>query len=121
MVDWLASELYLFSDHWCFPRAWLWKDARHFITSAPFWPDHQTRLSIAEKAGGIRSIHPQSPFGLGKVAPVTLEHHKFLVASRQERETLVAKYNHISPGAGMPEFYLPEDRPMTLGELRESK
>jgi hypothetical protein len=118
MAAWLIARSYTTSDHWCFPRAWLWGDERHRLVNAPFWPDHQTRLSVRAKAGGIRSIHPQSPFGMGRVAPVAIEHHKFLLQSRELREALVLAYDRIQPGAGMREFYIPEERPMTVDTWR---
>ena len=118
MMEWLIARSYTSSDHWCFSRAWLWTDEKHRLVNAPFWPDHQTRLSVRAKAGGIRSIHPQSPFGMGRIAPVAIEHHKFLLQSREMREAVVKAYNQIQPGAGMREFYIPEERPMTVDTWR---
>lgn len=112
MEKWLALEEWKTADHWCFPRAYLWGDTRHYLTAGHFWPDFQTRLSIKAKAGGRGGhVHALSPFGMGTAAPCAIEHHKFLVTSREEREDLVRHYDRVQAGAGsgFRVFYLPED------------
>lgn len=112
MRDWLARrENWEVSDHWAFPRANLWPTARSVIATEPLWPDLQTRLSIREKAAGRRTVHAGSPFGTGTVAPVAIEHHKFLVRSYEQRAAILARYEKIQPGAGSDHyraFSLPE-------------
>jgi len=110
---WLGGERYRVSDHWKFPRAYMWGDDAHFLDAAPFWPDWQTRLSVRAKAGGRTMVHAGSPFGGGTEAPVAIEHYKFLVQSLAEREALVAHYDSIQPGAGtrFRSFYIPEEAP----------
>ncbi len=111
MVRWLRDERYLAADHWKFSRAHLWRDTGHLILSNQLWPDLQTRLSMAAKAGGRRSIHAGSPFGGGELAPVILEHHKFLVKTKHEREAIARAYDRVATGAGtggMLPFSLPE-------------
>ena len=105
MVTWLRSRKYEAADHWKFPRMHLWGDAESVLMAAPLFPDHQTRLSVVTKAGGRPSLHAQSPFGDGELAPVAIEHHKFLVKSRMERERTAAKWHQ----ADMKVFSLPED------------
>lgn len=100
MVEWLAAGEYESADHWAFPRANLWPDEDRYIVNAPLWPDLQTRLSVKEKAGGRTQVHEGSPFGTGHVANVLLEHHKFLVRDRAEREALVHHYESLQRGAG---------------------
>lgn len=100
MQRWLAAGAYRQHDHWAFPRMHLWPDAKHYIVNDPLYPDLQTRLSVKAKAGGRRRIHVGSPFGTGTVAPVEIEHHKFLVRERAERERLVETYDRVLPGAG---------------------
>lgn len=109
-VDWLLSGRYQADDHWAFPRRNLWPDPQHYIANPPLWPDLQTRLSVKEKAGSRPQIHSGSPYGTGKVAPVPIDHHKFLVRPREEREALVQRYDNIAPGAGgqYVMFSLPE-------------
>ena len=111
---WLRACCHLAGDHWKFPRAWLWRDARQFLAMPPFWPDDQTRLSVRAKAGGRSFIHAGSPFGGGEAAPGAIEHHAFLVKRREEREALVAHYDRVQPGAGSAfrGFYLPEELPV---------
>lgn len=115
MLEWLRRSAYHDSEHWAFPRANLWPDAQHKISNRPLWPDLQTRLSVKAKAGGRSGLHDGSPFGTGTVAPCVIEHHKFLVHSRAERETILERYDHIRPGAGashamfsLPEIYDPQ-------------
>ena len=64
------------------------------------------------KAGGRNRVHAGSPFGTGRRAPCAIEHHKFLVRPRDEREALLGRYEQIQPGAGkgfamfsVPELY----------------
>jgi predicted O-methyltransferase YrrM len=112
MAQWLADGSYRAADHWKFSRAHLWPDETRHITSLPLWPDHQTRLSRRELAGGRRSIHAGSPYGGGQLAPVTIEHHKFLVRDEAQRRAIAARYDRILPGAGtspgMQAFQLPD-------------
>jgi hypothetical protein len=100
MAAWLATGQYYASEHWAFRRQNLWPDAQHYIANPPLWPDLQTRLSVKEKAGSRPQIHQGSPFGTGQIAPVPIEHHKFLVRSREEREALVQRYDNVALGAG---------------------
>lgn len=112
MIKWLARRAYAHHDHWAFPRLNLWPDPSRYITNPPLYPDLQTRLSVKAKSGGRRSVHVGSPYGTGQVAPVAIEHHKFIVRSREEREQLLDRYEEIQPGAGngwamfsLPELY----------------
>lgn len=112
MVDWLASREYEEHDHWAFPRLNLWPDRARHVTNPPLWPDLQTRLSVKAKSAGRHRVHAGSPHGTGRVAPVAIEHHKFLVRTRAEREQLMADYEQLQEGAGrdyamfsVPELY----------------
>jgi hypothetical protein len=49
-------------------------------------------------AGGRTSIHCGSPHGGGDVAPVVIEHHKFLVKSLDERLRLARHYDTVGGG-----------------------
>lgn len=112
MVAWLAGGAYQAADHWAFPRANLWPTEHTYVANRPLWPDLQTRLSVKALAGGRRAVHAGSPYGTGRVAPCVIEHHKFLVRTREERERLVERYEAVQPGAGrdyvmfsLPELY----------------
>lgn len=112
MVRWLAMNEYAAADHWKFPRVHLWPDTETALMTAQLFPDHQTRLSVRSKAGGRRSLHAPSPHGGGSLAPVAIQHHKFLVRSREERRRTAQRYDSIQPGygtGGMLAFSLPED------------
>jgi hypothetical protein len=110
MREWLHDREYRASDHWAFPRVHLYPDLEHYVTQAPLWPDLQTRLSVRSKAGRPAELHAGSPYGTGRVAPVALEHHKFLVRSWVERRELLERYDEIRAGAGsrFVVFSLPE-------------
>lgn len=109
MGAWLADRKYRESDHWAFPRMHMWPDEQHYITNPPLWKDLQTRLSVKAKAGGRLKIHDGSPYGTGTVADVAIEHHKFLVRDRDEREKLLEGYKRLLPGAGAwAAFSVPE-------------
>lgn len=105
MVRWLDEQRFLEYDHWKFPRRHLWPDQASLLVTPHLWPDHQTRLSVKTKAGGRPHIHAPSPFGGGALAPVAIDHLKFLVRSRAERERTAAAWHQ---GAMLP-FSLPED------------
>lgn len=109
-LAWLSQAGYRMADHWAFRRANLWPDEQHRIANEPLWPDLQTRLSTKAKSGGRSTVHVGSPYGTGTIAPGFIEHHKFLVRPRDERERLVDHYEQIQPGAGraFSMFSLPE-------------
>lgn len=107
MVHWLLDGRFLATDHWKFPRRHLWPDASQYITTPPLWPDVQTRLSVRTKAGGRPTPHAGSPFGGGELATCPIDHYKFLVKSREEREATAAKWH----GGAMEPFSLPETLP----------
>lgn len=117
MQAWLSVESYLEHDHWKFARYNLWKDANHYLTHPQLWPDHQTRLSTREKSSGRTTVHAGSPHGGGELAPVGMEHHKFIVKSYQERRSIAKRYDDYQAGygtGGMLAFSLPEDLGCTL-------
>lgn len=103
LLDWLAAEWYEAGEVFAFVRPYFWGDERHFLPA--LLPDYQTRLSTKAKAGGRNEIHVGSPYGTGQLVPFPIEHHKFLVKSRAEREAIAARYESIRPGAGtLPHF-----------------
>jgi hypothetical protein len=110
MYAWILAQHYREADHWAFARAHLWPSTDEYVTSAPLWPDLQTRLSVKAKAGARTDVHVGSPYGTGRIAPCVIEHHKFLVRSLLERQALVETYNRIRSGAGSDfiAFSLPE-------------
>src|SRR5262245_24595785 len=78
MKHWLDALEYGEAELWSFPRVHLWQDRETALVTSQLWPDHQTRLATRGKAGGRYAIHCGSPYGLGAIAPVAIEHHKFL-------------------------------------------
>ena len=111
MERWLAGGKYQhFGDMYAFPRANMW-NLDHFITTPPLWPDIQTRLSVREKAGGRNKIHQGSPHGPGIVAPVAIEHYKFLVRDYESRLKIATNYESVKAGCGFGETYQPHNLP----------
>jgi hypothetical protein len=111
MLEWLRDEEYVAAPHWKFPRAHLWNGRETFIANPPLWPDHQTRLSLRHMSGGRHTVHAGSPFGGGSLAPVFLEHHKFLVKTAEERRRIAQTYDAFQQGYGtgtMLPFNVPE-------------
>jgi hypothetical protein len=111
LVRWLTNRGYESGNHWRFDRVHLWGDVRTALVTPQLYPDHQTRLSVKRLAGGRPGIHSGSPHGGGLSAPCSLEHHKFLVKSLEERREIVRRYDQVSPGAGtsFAAFSVPED------------
>lgn len=112
MQEWLKSETWTSADHWTFPRMHFWDGGTSILMTPHLFPDHQTRLSVKEKSGGRYGVHAGSPFGYGEVAPVAIQHHKFIIKTYEARRSIAAKYDNYSPGYGtgnMKPFSLPED------------
>ena len=113
LVEWLAAETYYESEVLRFPRVHFWGDDRTVLMTKALYPDWQIRLTTFTMAGGReKRPHSTSPFGIGKPAPVVLEHHKFLVKTRAEREAVADRYEAARPGLGkgpiFQVFSLPE-------------
>ncbi len=115
MIEWLQSRKWEADDHWKFPRMHLWGDEEAVLITPQLFPDHQTRLSVRDKAGNRPYPHAPSPYGGGTEAPVAIEHHKFLVRSRLEREKTATKWHQ----GDMRVFSLPEDVVLGKAELVE--
>jgi hypothetical protein len=111
MLRWLAKDFPNGYPVWKFPRANLFGAPNQYITNAPLWPDHQTRLTTKLLAGGRTTIHAGCPHGGGALAPGLIEHHKFLVKPLDARRAIAARYEQLQPGAGTPmlAFSAPED------------
>lgn len=111
LAGWLMKGGHLSADHWSFARKHLWQDG-YYISSAPLYPDLQTRLSVRAKAGGRNTLHVGSPFGAGNTAPVAIWHHKFRLKSPATRRKIAASYDEVIDGGGTGNwmaFNLPED------------
>ena len=112
MERWVCGHQFTEETHWKFPRMHLWGGTSQVLLNGPLWPDHQTRLSIRKKAGGRHTVHAGSPFGGGVLAPVAIEHHKFLVKTAAERLAIAQRYDRIHAGygtGGFLPFNLPEE------------
>lgn len=97
MVQWLLSDEHVSHDSWFFPRYHMWPDANTVITSHPFFPDFQQRLTTKWRAGRPPRLHSGSPWPAYR-APVNFEHHAFLAKSYAERQALTARYETLIQG-----------------------
>jgi len=105
LIAWLQEGKYLDAELWAFPRCNLWGDRDHFIADHPLWPDLQTRLGKKGLMGGRYNIHDGATHGTGRIAPVAIEHYKFVIKDRAEREAIAANYDRVRPGAGTGSTY----------------
>lgn len=111
MVRWLLEGAYEAAPHWQFPTANLWRPDR-LLTNGPLWPNPHQRCSLRSLASRPAIVHAKSPYGRGTMAPVALEHHKFLVKSLGQRMAIAARYDQLRPGAGTG-----RQKPYSLPEL----
>ena len=94
---------------YAFPRANLWGDQWHGISSGSLFPDFQVRLMPRDYERRTRvheGIIPDSRF------PGMILHHKFLIKSREERLAIAARYEEKQAGCGSGhylQFSVPED------------
>lgn len=106
VVEWARCE----SDTkvYAFPRANLWGDQWHAVSSGHLFPDFQARLMPRERETRAlihEGILPDAAM------PGMILHHKFLLKSREEREKIAAGYELKRPGCGSGhylQFSVPE-------------
>lgn len=107
----LARWLAVSSDSrvYGFPRANLWGDQWHAISSGHLFPDVQVRLMPRENERRTRVHEGITP---DIVMPALILHHKFLIRSREERLKIAAVYEQKQAGCGSGhylQFSVPED------------
>lgn len=112
MKAWLMSGDYKRQDSWFFPRFHVWPTRDQVITSQPFFPDFQGRLTTKEKSFRPECIHAGQPWPAHR-APCGFEHHTFLVKSKEERRAIAAGYESVLIGKPFPpemvDVVFPED------------
>ena len=97
MFTWLMGESWHKADNWSFPRQCFWQNEQQYLTTPPWYPDHQTRLSVKAKSGHRPLPHDPSLYGFGDWAPVAIEHHELLVKTFEERWKF---FQHLSRARG---------------------
>lgn len=117
MREWLKSGAYTARDSWFFPRFHVWPDRDHVITTQPFFPDFQGRLTTREKSFRPPTLHAGQPHPAHR-APVHFEHHAFLVKNKEERRAIAAHYESLLIGKPFPsemvDVVFPEDAPKNV-------
>lgn len=94
---------------YAFPRANLWGDQWHAVSSGALFPDFQVRLMPRDRESRTQvheGLIPDDFFG-GMIL-----HHKFLLKSTEERRAIAARYEAKKPGCGSGhylQFSVPED------------
>lgn len=116
LLEWLVSGEWYRRDSWFFSRRHLWPDAGHCLSQQPYFPDFQARLSVKRQARRPVKIHAAHAYPAYR-APVGtfLDHHVFLIRTREERRAITAKYETIRTGkpfaAADVNVVLPYDNP----------
>lgn len=105
MIEWLVEEWYLEHECWGFPRVHLWPDTHSSIAS--IFPDSQFRLAVREKSSRAAVLHVGPPWPQ-HIARVLIEHHNFLVKTKEERRAIGANYARIQ-GRAYDGMAYPED------------
>lgn len=110
LSEWLQQRQYETADCWYISRAWLYPDRQHYITSPKHYPNFTARIGRTSGVVVPTQIHagwiakfPETAF-----CPHSLEHHKLLIRTLEERQATVQRYESIKKDAGMPGHYLPE-------------
>ena len=105
LIAWLSEHRYKDAPLWAFPRCKTWGGVDTFITNHPLWPDLQTRCGVKSQMGGRYNIHDGATHGTGRVAPVAILHHKFVIKSLEERKRIAANYDAVKSGCGTGATY----------------
>ena len=91
------------------PRANLWGDQWHGISSGDLFPDFQVRLMPRDRE---QRTHVHEGIIPDSLLPGMILHHKFLLKSREERLAIAARYEKKQAGCGSGhylQFSVPED------------
>lgn len=94
---------------YAFPRANLWGDQWHGMSSGSLFPDFQVRLMPRDHERRTRVHEGLIP---DAIFPGMILHHKFLIKSREERLAIAARYEEKQAGCGSGhylQFSVPED------------
>jgi hypothetical protein len=107
----LAGWIGLQSDSkvYAFPRANLWGDQWHAVSSGSLFPDLQSRLMPRDHESRT-TVHEGMPFDI--ILPGLILHHKFLIKSYAERAKIALRYEQKRAGCGSGhylQFSVPED------------
>jgi hypothetical protein len=118
MIEWLRKGLYLRQDSWFLTRFALWPDRSHVITApCAFFPDFQVRLTTRAKFSRPPWIHAPAAHPAWR-APHYIEHHAFLVKTKEERRAMTAYYHSLIVKRPVPieevTVVCPEDMTMTI-------
>lgn len=94
---------------YAFPRANLWGDRWHAISSGSLFPDFQARLMPRHRE---QRRHVHEGILPDAAMPGMILHWKFLLKSREERQAIAAGYESKKPGCGSGhylQFSVPEE------------
>jgi hypothetical protein len=107
IAEWLPVEAD--TRVYAFPRANLWGDQWHAISSGHLFPDVQARMMPRGREHRTRVHEGIAPDAL---FPGMILHHKFLIKSPDERRAIAARYEAKQAGCGSGhylQFSVPED------------
>lgn len=99
MLAWLLSGDWWRRDSWFFSRRHLWPNERYCLAKQPYFPDFQARLSVRRQARRPVKIHAAHAYPAYRAPALAfLDHHVFLIRTREERKAVTAKYETIRTG-----------------------
>lgn len=102
------------------PRRWISPHSlRHYITSAPHYPDGQARLFRPEGLsykGRVHSIPTGAPRPTQMMSGLGLYHLDLWIHSEEQRRQKVEHYSIENPQDGAAEYYLPDVSALALAE-----
>jgi hypothetical protein len=104
MTLWLWNEEYTVASQWKFPRFNLWATEKSAIITPPLFPDYQLRLLSKSLKDDV------------EIAPVAIEHHKFLVKTYSERQLIATKKDYQDVIFSVPEDILKEADVVDVGD-----
>ena len=114
-----ANGTQLDTEHFWITRKWISPFSKnHYVSSAPHYPDWQHRIfRYNQSLAYSRPIH-EGIHGLTKPGETLLDlcvyHLDLLIKSESQRQEKVRIYSSVNERDGMPHFYLPDIRQLTI-------
>ncbi|WP_333335946.1 methyltransferase domain-containing protein [Microcoleus sp. BROC3] len=114
-----ANGTQLDTDHFWITRKWISPFSKnHYVSSAPHYPDWQHRIfRYNQSLAYSRPIH-EGIHGLTKPGETLLDlcvyHLDLLIKSESQRQEKVRIYSSVNEKDGMPHFYVPDIRQLTI-------
>jgi glycosyltransferase involved in cell wall biosynthesis len=107
------------TDNFWITRKWISPfSKKYYLSTPPHYPDWQCRIFRYRPYVAYRNEIHELPHGFTQpgeaVSDLCVYHLDLLVKSESQRKEKVQKYMQKNPEAGMPHFYLPDIKQLTL-------